>query len=79
MPNLFEDNASNLQLDKLPSINPVGKFIDVKYHCLRENIQHGECTAERIDRGVHKVDIFTKVLQGEISLKIKKLLCGWSI
>ena len=59
-----------------PSMTPTSKNISVKYHWFRQQVGK-EFMIQKIKSENHKADIFTKGLQGEIFLRIRKLLCGW--
>ena len=59
-----------------PRMTPTSKHISVKYHWFRQHIGK-EFVIQKIESKNQKADIFTKVLQGEIFVKVSKLLCSW--
>ena len=61
---VFDDNYGYLQVSKCPRITPGIKFIAVKYHWFRDNIQNGEFMVENIGWDVQKANIFMEFLQG---------------
>ena len=59
-----------------PRMPPTSKFIAVKYHKLREHV--GKVfDIVKISGNEQIADMFTKGLQGERFLHIRKLMCGW--
>ena len=62
---------------KLPIMTPGYKHIAIKYHWFRENIYSGECSMKKVDVKDQKANIFTRGIQGEIFLYIRKLLWKW--
>ena len=74
--NIYEENNGSIVLAKSPRMTPTSKHIAVKYHWFRQYV--GEAFAIRkMESENQKADIFTKGLQGQIFVRIRKLLCGW--
>ena len=59
-----------------PRMTPSSKHIAVKYHWFRQHVGK-EFVIRKIKSENQKADIFTKGLQGQIFVKIGRLLCGW--
>ena len=59
-----------------PRMNPTPKNIAVKYHWFRQHVGK-EFVIHKIESENQKADIFTKGLQGQIFVRIRKLLCSW--
>ena len=59
-----------------PGMTPTSKHIAVKYHWFRQNVGK-EFVIRKIESENQRADIFTKGLQGQIFVRIRKLLCGW--
>ena len=74
---VFEDNAGALQVATSPRMTPTSKFIAVKYHWFRQHVDSGEITIVKVSSQEQEADMFTKGLQGDFFLKIRKLVCGW--
>ena len=55
---------------------PTQKNIAVKYHWFSQHVGK-EFVIWKIESENQKADVFTKGLQGEIFLRIRKLLCSW--
>ena len=73
---VFEDNSSAIQVATCPKLTPTSKFIAVKYHWFRQHVESGEIHITKVESSQQLADIFTKGLQGEKFLSIRKLLCG---
>ena len=72
---VFEDNQGAIVVATSPRMTPPSKFIAVKYHWFREHVTK-EFDIEILGNG-QIADMFTKGLQGERFLYIRKLMCGW--
>ena len=72
----YEDNNGAIVVETSPSMTPKSKHIAVKYHWFRQHVGK-EFVIQKIESENQKADIFTKGLQGQIFVRIKKLLCGW--
>ena len=57
-------------------MTPTSKHISLKYHWFRQHVGK-EFVIMKIESESQKVDIFTKVLQEELFVRIRKLICGW--
>ena len=74
---VYEDNNGAIRVATCPKLTPTSKFIAVKYHWFRQHVESGEIQIEKIASNKQLADIFTKGLQGDSFIKIRKLLCGW--
>ena len=57
-------------------MNPKSNNIYVRYNWFRQHVGK-EFVIQKIESENQKADIFTKGLQGQIFVRIRKLLCGW--
>ena len=73
---VYEDNNVAIVLETSPKMTPTSKHNFVKYHWSRQNVGGGFLICN-INSENHKADIFTKGLQSELFVRIKKFLCGW--
>ena len=73
---VYEENNRAIVVATSPSMIPTSKHIAVKYHWFRQNVGKG-FLIWKIESENQKADIFIKCLQGEIFLRISKLICGW--
>ena len=73
---IYEDNNGSISVATSPSMTPTSKHIAVKYHWFRQHVGK-EFVIWKIKSENQKADIFTKGLQGQIFVRIRKLLCGW--
>ena len=79
---VYEDNYGVVKVThnhNLPIMNPVYNNIAIKYHWFIENIYIDQCSMKKVDGKYQKANIFTKGLQRDILLHIRKLLCGWDM
>ena len=72
---VYEDKNGDIVVETSPSTNPTSKHISVKYHWFRKHVGK-EFEIRKIESENQKADIFTRGLQGEIFVRISKLLCG---
>ena len=72
---IYEDNNRAIVVATSPSITPSSKHIAVKYHWFRQHVGK-EFVIRKIESENQKAYIFTKGLQGQIFVRIRKLLCG---
>ena len=72
---LYEENNLSIVVLTIPSMTPTSNYIAIKYHCFRHHVGK-ECGIQKIKSDNQKEDIFTKGLQGQIFVRIRKLLCG---
>ena len=73
---IYEDNNGAIVVATSPRMTPTSNHIAVKYHWFRQHVGK-EFMIQKIDSENQKADIFTKGLQGEIFVRIRKLICGW--
>ena len=73
---IYKDNNGAIVVGTSPRFSPTSKQIAVKYHWFRQRFGRG-FVIWKIKSENQKVHIFTKGLQGQIFLRIRKLLCGW--
>ena len=71
----YEDNNGAMLLVTSPRMTPTSKHIAVKYHWFRQHVGK-EFVIRKIDSENQNADIFTKGLQGQIFVRIRRLLCG---
>ena len=73
---IYEDNNGAMVVATSPRMTPSSENISVKYHWFRQHVGK-EFVIRKIESENQKADIFTKVLQGQIFVRIRKLICGW--
>ena len=73
---IYEDNNGAIVVATSPRMTPTSKQIAVKYHWFRQNAGKG-FVIRKIKSENQKADISTKGLQGQIFVRIRKLLCSW--
>ena len=73
---IYEDNNRAIVVATISRMTPTSKHIAVKYHWFRQHVGK-EFVIWKIKSENHKADSFTKGLQDQIYVKIRKLLCGW--
>ena len=73
---VYEDNNGAIVVATSPRMTPSSKEIAVKYHWFRQHAGR-EFVIRKIELENQKADIFTKGLQGEIFITIRKFLYGW--
>ena len=73
---VYEDINGAIVVATSPRMTPTSNHIAVKYHWFRQRVGK-EFVIQNIKSENQKADIFTKGLQGEIFVSIRKLLCGW--
>ena len=73
---VYDDNDGAIVVATIPMMTHTSKHIAVKYHWFRQHIGK-EFVIRNIKPENQKVDIFTKGLQGEIFINIRKFICGW--
>ena len=74
--NVYEDNNRAIVVAISPRMTTTSKQISIKYHWFGKHAGK-EFVIRKIESENKKADIFTKGLQGEIFVRIRKLLCGW--
>ena len=70
---IYEDNNRAIVEATIPMMNPTSKQIVVKYNWLRQLVGK-KFVIRKIDSENQKTDIFTKRLQGQIFVRIRRLL-----
>ena len=70
---VYEDNKVSIFVSTSPGRTPKSKRIAVKYHWFRHNVGK-EFVIRKIESENQKSDIFTKGLQGEIFVRVRKLI-----
>ena len=73
---IYENNNGAIVVATSPRMTTTSKHVAVKFHWFRQHVGK-EFVIRNIESENHNTDIFTKVLQGQIFLSIRKLLCGW--
>ena len=73
---IYEDNNGSIFVATSTRMTPTSKQISAKYHWFRQHVGK-EFVIRKIESENQKSDIFTKVLQGQLFVKIRILLCGW--
>ena len=73
---VYEGNNGAVFVATIPRMTPSSKHITIKYHWFRQHLGK-EFVIPKIESENQKADIFTKGLQGQIFVRIRKLLCGW--
>ena len=71
--NVYKGNNGAIVVATSTKMTPTSKHIAVRYHWFRQNIGR-EFVIRKIESENQKEDIFTKGLQGEIFVKIMRLL-----
>ena len=73
---IYEDNNVAIAVATSTRTTPTSKHIALKYHWFRQHVGK-KFVIWNIESENQKADIFTKGLQGQIFVRIRKLLCGW--
>ena len=73
---VYDNNNGAIVVETSPSMTPSSKHIAVKYHWFRQHVGK-EFVIQKIESENQKADIFTKGLQDQIFVRVRKLLCGW--
>ena len=74
--NIYEENNGAIVVATSTRMTPTSNHIDVKYHWFRKHFGK-EFVMRKTESENQKADVVTKGLQGQIFVKIRKLLCGW--
>eukprot|EP00957_Ditylum_brightwellii_P107294 8187153-Ditylum_brightwellii.AAC.1 len=72
---VYEDNNSTIRLTSCSKLTLTSKFIAAKYHWFRQHVESGEVDIVKVESSKQLADIFTKGLQGNKFVAIRKLLC----
>ena len=73
----FEDNSGALELALVPKIRPRTRHINNKYHHFRSAVRTGRISVSSVDTEEQIADIFTKPLNQNSFLYLRKKLLGW--
>ena len=73
----FEDNTGALELVRLPKMRPRTKHINVVVHHFRDYVRKGLISIYPIESVKQIADIFTKPLDQNAFLFLRKKLLGW--
>ena len=73
---VYEDNKGAIVVARYPIMTPTSNHITVKYNWFRKHVGK-DFLIQRIESENQKANIFTKSLQDEIFVRIRKLRCGW--
>ena len=74
--NIYADNNGAIVVETSPRMTPTSKHISVKYYWFRQHVGK-EFVIRKIELENQKADIFTKSLQGQIFVRIRKFLFSW--
>ena len=74
--NIYKDNNGALVVEKHPMVTVTSKNISAKYHCFKQNVGKDFAICKFKSEN-NWADIFTKCLQGELFVKVKKFQYGW--
>ena len=74
---VFEDNSGALEIATAPKMRPRTKYLNVKYHHFRDQIDNGRLSIHAIDTNDQQADLFTKPVNKELFLKFRQLIMGW--
>eukprot|EP00957_Ditylum_brightwellii_P208254 15356491-Ditylum_brightwellii.AAC.1 len=72
---VYEDNYGAIRVASCPKMTFTIKSIAVKYHWFRKHVESGEVEIVKVDSSKQLADIFTKGLEGDKLVSIRKLLC----
>ena len=73
---IYEDNNGSIVVATSARMAPTSKHIAVKYHWIRQHAGK-KFLIRKIESENQNAYIFTKGLQGQIFVRIRKFLCGW--
>ena len=76
---IYEDNEGVLKLanTELPRVTPKSKHFAVKYHWFRQHVMSGELRVMPIRTSDQIADLFTKGLDLDSFVSLRKRLMGW--
>ena len=72
---VYEENNGSTVVATSPGMTPTSNHISIKYYWFKQHIGKG-FVIRKIESENQKADIFTKYLQGELIVSIRKLICG---
>ena len=73
---VYEYNIRSIVVATSPIMNPISRHIAFKCHWFRKHVGK-EFVIQNIESENQNAYIFTKSLQGQIFVRIRKLLCCW--
>ena len=73
-PALMVDNQSAIVLAKNPVLHDRSKYIDVKFHFLRDCVDGGQIVIEFIETGRQLADVLTKPLERLRLTELKEMI-----
>lgn len=59
---IYIDNMSDIDLAKNPVFHEMSKHIDIRYHFIRECVEHGEVVIKHVRIDLQRADTLTKAL-----------------
>ena len=71
---IFYDNASVINITKNPVQHSRTKYIEIRYHFIRDHVLKNDISIEFVDSLNQLADIFTKLLNEAQLLKLKENL-----
>jgi hypothetical protein len=74
---VFEDNNGALKMAHCPRLTLRNRHIAVKYHWFRSHVANGDFQVLKVESALQKADCFTKGLEHELFVGIRKLIMGW--
>eukprot|EP00957_Ditylum_brightwellii_P008995 680211-Ditylum_brightwellii.AAC.1 len=73
---VYEDNYGAIRVASCPKMIPISKFIVIKHQWFRQHVESGEVEIVKVESSKQLAYTFTKELQGDKFVAIRKLLCG---
>ena len=74
---VFEDNESCIAIAKSQELSPRTRHIAIKYHHFRHYVDRSLVEILPISTSEQTADIFTKPLNEEVFVYLRKKLSGW--
>lgn len=68
------DNMSTINLAKNLIARGISKHIQMRFHCLREQVANGKLNLEHCRTKNHIADIMTKGVQVEVSKRLRTMM-----
>jgi hypothetical protein len=63
---VHEDNQGTIDLVHNPIHHNRTKHIDVRYHYIRETVEHDQVRIVKVPTGLNRADLFTKPITAEL-------------
>jgi hypothetical protein len=63
---VHEDNQGTIDLVHNPIHHNRTKHIDVRYHYIRETVEHDQVRVIKVPTGLNRADLFTKPVTAEL-------------